>query len=106
MQPFEQQEVAPQLHTTSSKRMTAATTADYSDTGPENAKYPSDLTEQDLPETLLFKEAYADIFKVQYCNNIDFFYEYENGKSNSNVKGRLRIFFTFLGEKMEHLNLS
>jgi hypothetical protein len=26
--------------------------------------------------------------------------------ANSNVKGRLRIFFTFLGEKMEHLNLS
>ena len=38
--PFEQQELAPQLHTTSPKRMTAATTADYSDTGPENAKMP------------------------------------------------------------------
>ena len=61
-------------------------------------KYPSDLTEQDLPETLLFKEAYADIFKVQYCNNIDSFYEYENGKSNSNVKGRLRNFLHFWGK--------
>ena len=54
--------------------MTAATTVDYSDTGPGNA----DLTEQDLPEELLFKEAYADTFKVQCCNNIDSFYEYEN----------------------------
>ena len=62
-------------------------------------KYPSDLTEQDLPETLLFKEAYADIFKVQYCNNIDSFYEYENGKSNSNVKGRFRFFFYIFGGK-------
>jgi hypothetical protein len=54
--------------------MTAALTVDYSDTGPGNA----DLTEQDLPEELLFKEAYADTFKVQCCNNIDSFYEYEN----------------------------
>jgi hypothetical protein len=31
-----------------------------------------------LPEELLFKEAYADTFKLQCCNNIDSFYEYEN----------------------------
>ena len=68
--PFVQQELAPQLHT-SPKRMTAATTVDYSDTEPGNAENPSDLIEQDLPEELLFKEAYADTFKVQCCNNID-----------------------------------
>ena len=61
--------------------MTAATTADYSDTGPGNAENPSDLTEQDLPEELLFKEAYADTFKVQCCNNIDsFFMNMKTGK--------------------------
>jgi hypothetical protein len=36
----------------------------------------------------MFKEAYADTSKVQCCNNIDAFYEYEIGKTNINVKGR------------------
>jgi hypothetical protein len=40
-----------------------------------------DLTEQDLPEELMLKEAYVDTFKVQCCNNIDPYYEYENGPS-------------------------
>jgi hypothetical protein len=31
-----------------------------------------------------------DTFKVQCCNNIDPYYEYENGKTNINVKGRLK----------------
>ena len=70
--------------------MTATTTVDYSDTGPGNAENPSDLTEQDLPEEPRFKEAYADTFQVQRCNNIDSFYEYVNGKTNINVKGRLK----------------
>jgi hypothetical protein len=38
----------------------------------------------------MFKEAYADTSKVQCCNNIDAFYEYEIGKTNINVKGRLK----------------
>ena len=97
--PFEQQELAPQLHTTSLKRMTAAITADYSDTGPGNAENLSELTQQDLPEEILFKGAYADTFKVQCCNNIYSFYEYENGKTNINVKGRLKTFCTFLVKK-------
>jgi len=80
--------------------MTAATTVDCSDTGPENTKNLSDLTKQDLPEELLFKEAYADICKVQCCNNIDSSYEYENGKININVKGRLRKSVHFLGENV------
>jgi hypothetical protein len=46
--------------------MTAATTVDYSDTGPGNA----DLTEQDLPEELLFKEAYADTFKIAFSTKM------------------------------------
>jgi hypothetical protein len=70
--------------------MTAATTVDYSDIGSGNAENLSDLTEQDLPEELMLKEAYVDTFKVQCCNNIDPCYEYENGKTNINVKGRLK----------------
>jgi hypothetical protein len=35
--------------------MTAAITADYSDTGPGNAENLSELTQQDLPEEILFK---------------------------------------------------
>ena len=88
--PFEQQELAPQPHTTSPKRMTAAITVDYSDIESGNAENLSDLTEQDLPEEFMFKEAYADTLKVQCCNNIDPFYEYENGKTNINLKGRLK----------------
>jgi hypothetical protein len=38
----------------------------------------------------MFKEAYADTSKVQCCNNINAFYEYEIGKTNINVKGRLK----------------
>jgi hypothetical protein len=37
----------------------------FGQTGPRNTENPSDLTQQDLPEELLFKEAYADTFKVQ-----------------------------------------
>jgi hypothetical protein len=37
----------------------------------------------------MFKEAYSDTSKVQCCNNIDAFNEYEIGKTNINVKGRL-----------------
>jgi hypothetical protein len=70
--------------------MTAATTVEYSNTGPRNAENLSDLADQDLPEGLIFKEAYADTSKVQCCNNINAFYEYEIGKTNINVKGRLK----------------
>ena len=70
--------------------MTAATTVEYSNTGPRNAENLSDLADQDLPEELMFKEAYADTSRVQCCNNIDAFYEYEMGKTNINVKGRLK----------------
>ena len=70
--------------------MTAAITVNYSDIGSGNAENLSDLTEQDLPEGLMLTEAYVDTFKVQCCNNIDPYYEYENGKTNINVKGRLK----------------
>jgi len=40
------------------------------------------------------------------CNNVDSFYEIENGKTNINVKGRLKKFCTFLGKELEHLILS
>ena len=70
--------------------MTTATTVEYSNTGPRNAENLSDLANQDLPEEVMFKEAYADTSKVQCCNNIDTFYEYEIGKTNINVKGRLK----------------
>ena len=85
--------------------MTTATTVEYSNTGPRNAENLSDLADQDLPEELMFKEAYADTSKVRCCNNINAFYEYEIGKTNINVKGRLKILFIF-GKKLEHLILS
>jgi hypothetical protein len=65
MQPFEQQEVAPQLHTTSSKRMTAATTADYSDTGPENAKIPIFIKRINIITILYFKNVRICLFKQE-----------------------------------------
>ena len=58
--------------------------------GSGNAENLSDLTEQDLPDELMLKEAYVDTFNVQCYNNIDPFYEYENGKTNINVKGRFK----------------
>jgi hypothetical protein len=43
----------------------------------------------EFPEELLFKDANAEIFKVQSIDNIESFYEYESGKTNIYVKGRL-----------------
>ena len=40
------------------------------------------------------------------CNNIDSFYEYENGKTNINGKGRLKNSVQLLGKELEHLILS
>jgi hypothetical protein len=49
----------------------------------------------EFPEELLFKDANAEIFKVQRKENIESFDEYESGKTNIYVKGRLNNSFSF-----------
>jgi hypothetical protein len=44
---------------------------------------------------VLFKDANAEIFKVQSIDNIESFYEYESGKTNIYVKGRLNNSLSF-----------
>ena len=64
--------------------MTSASDAPLTDTGPVIAERRQTFVTKrsEFPEELLFKDANAEIFKVQSIDNIESFYEYESGKTN------------------------
>ena len=94
--PFVQSELSPQLRQTQ-RQMTSASDASLTDTGPVIAERRQTLVTKrsEFPEELLFKDANAEIFKVQRKENIESFDEYESGKTNIYVKGRLNNSFSF-----------
>jgi hypothetical protein len=93
---FVQSELSPQLRQTQ-KQMTSASDAPLTHTGPVIAERRQTLVTKrsEFPEELLFKNTNAEIFKVQSIDNIESFYEYESGKTNIYVKGRLNNSFSF-----------
>jgi hypothetical protein len=94
--PFVRSELSPQLRQTQ-RQMTSASDAPLTDTGPVIAERRQTFVTKrsEFPEELLFKDANAEIFKVQSIDNIESFYEYESGKTNIYVKGRLNNSFSF-----------
>ena len=87
---FVQSELSPQLRQTQ-RQMTNASDAPLTDTGTVIAERRQTLVTKrsEFSEELLFKEANAEIFKVRSIDNMESFYEYESGKTNIYVKGRL-----------------
>ena len=71
--------------------MTNASDAPLTDTGTVIAERRQTLVAKrsEFPEELLFKDANAEIFKVQSIDNMESLYEYESDKTNIYVKGRL-----------------
>jgi hypothetical protein len=94
--PFVRSELSPQLRQTQ-RQMTSASDAPLTDTGPVIAERRQTFVTKrsEFPEELLFKDANTEIFKVQSIDNIESFYEYESGKTNIYVKGRLNNSFSF-----------
>jgi hypothetical protein len=78
-------------------QMTSASDAPLTDTEPVIAERRQTFVTKrsEFPEELLFKNTNAEIFKVQSIDNIESFYEYESGKTNIYVKGRLNNSFSF-----------
>ncbi len=76
-------ELSPQLRQTQ-RQLTSASDAPLTDTGPVIAERRQTLVTKrsEFPEELLFKDANAEIFKIQSIDNIESFYEYESGKTN------------------------
>ena len=89
-------ELSPQLRQTQ-RQLTSASDAPLTDTGPVIAERRQTLVTKrsEFPEELLFKDTNAEISKVQSIDNIESFNEYESGKINIYVKGRLSNSFSF-----------
>ena len=85
---FVQSELSPQLRQTQ-RQMTNASDAPLTDTGTVIAERRQTLVTKRSVFPVLFKDANTEIFKVQSIDNIESFYEYESGKTNIYVKGRL-----------------
>ena len=92
--PFVQHELSPQLNKMP-RRMTNALDAPPLDIGPVTAGRSSTEKRSEFPEDLLFKVDNKELFKVQSIDNLESFYEYQSGKANIYVKGRLKSSINF-----------
>ena len=75
--------------------MTNALDAPPLDIGPVTAGRSSTEKRSEFPEDLLFKDNNKELFKVQSIDNLESFYEYQSGKANIYVKGRLKSSINF-----------